>query len=166
MRPCMRRFVRRAVEGLGVALVASLLAGATTIDAWEFETADQEARYTALIDEFRCPKCLNTNLSGSDAPIAQDLRRAVYEQIMGGASDDEIRVFLQTRYGDFVLYDPPLRIDTLLLWVTPFVLLALGVWVLVRVGRRRDEIELDEAERERLARLTSVATGAGSRRRD
>ena len=81
--------------------------------------ATQEARYRALTEEFRCPKCLNTNLAGSDAPIAADLRATVHRLILEGATDQAIRDYLQARYGDFVLYDPPVRRDTLLLWIAP-----------------------------------------------
>ncbi|MEC8060686.1 MAG: cytochrome c-type biogenesis protein, partial [Pseudomonadota bacterium] len=87
--------------------LASVAHGASTVDVLAFESEQQQRRYKALIDEFRCPKCLNTNLSGSDAPIAQDLRRSVYRLVQEGRSDQQIRDFLQQRYGDFVLYKPP-----------------------------------------------------------
>ena len=83
-----------------------------------FESEQQQRRYKALIDEFRCPKCLNTNLSGSDAPIAQDLRRSVYRLVQEGRSDQQIRDFLQQRYGDFVLYKPPFAGPTAFIWLT------------------------------------------------
>lgn len=107
------------------------------IDAYEFESDLQSKRYTALIDEFRCPKCLNTNLSGSDAPIAADLRRVVYGLVIEGKSDDEIRTFLQDRYGDFVLYDTPMRVDTIALWAVPVGLGLLAIIVIAMLVRRR-----------------------------
>ncbi len=110
------------------------------IEAFAFDDATQEARYRALTEEFRCPKCLNTNLAGSDAPIAADLRSTVHRLILEGATDQAIRDYLQARYGDFVLYDPPVRRDTLLLWVAPGLLLAIGfamVVVLVAASPRR-----------------------------
>ena len=89
-----------------------------------------------MIDEFRCPKCLNTNLSGSDAPIAKDLRGTVHRLIVEeDYSDQEIRDFLQARYGDFVLYNPPFKPGTWLLWLAPVVFSVLGLWVLIRVIR-------------------------------
>lgn len=145
-------------EFLVTATLAVWLSAATTIDAWEFTSIAEEQRYTALIAEFRCPKCLNTNLSGSNAQIAQDLRRAVYELIVEGKSDQEIRDYLQARYGDFVLYDPPMRIDTAVLWVVPTILLALGVFILLRVGTRRAPVELTDEERGKLAALQSDLT--------
>lgn len=124
--------------------------GASPVDLYEFDNAEQEARYRALIAELRCPKCLNTNLAGSDAPIAQDLRRTVYRLITeDGMSDAEILAFLQSRYGDFVLYDPPFRPDTWILWLGPALFLLLGVLVLWRMLRQppRPALSGDEAEK-------------------
>lgn len=110
---------------------------ATPVDVYDFPDADTEARYRELIAEFRCPLCLNTNLAGSDAPIAQDLRRTVHRLVVAEqADDDTVRDFLQARYGDFVLYDPPFRPGTALLWLGPLVFLALGLWALWRVARQ------------------------------
>ncbi|MEQ8859351.1 MAG: cytochrome c-type biogenesis protein CcmH [Pseudomonadales bacterium] len=129
---------------LAVALTLLLLGltgapafGASPVDLYEFDDAAQQARYRALIAELRCPKCLNTNLAGSDAPIAQDLRRTVHRLItVEGMSDGEIRGYLQARYGDFVLYDPPFRPDTWVLWLAPAGLLLIGLVVLLRMLRR------------------------------
>lgn len=94
------------------------------IDVYEFDDATQEARYYALIDELRCPKCQNQNLANSDAPIAQDLKKTTYELIKAGSSDDEIRQFMQVRYGDFINYKPPINSATYVLWfLPPFVLI-------------------------------------------
>ncbi len=125
------------------------------IDAFEFASVEQAQRYQALIDEFRCPKCLNTNLAGSDAPIAADLRALVYRLVRDGASDDEVRTYLQDRYGDFVLYDPPLRADTVMLWLMPAVLAAIGVIVIIVLVRRRRtaKVVFDAHERARLDAL-------------
>ena len=138
-----------------VALVMVGLAGpsdaASPVDLYRFENAEEEARYRALIDEIRCPKCLNTNLAGSDAPIAQDLRRTVHRLIAEEAmSDEEILAFLQARYGDFVLYDPPFRPDTWILWLGPVAFLLAGIFVLWRVLRRTPEPPLSHDEAIRL----------------
>jgi len=139
------------------ALVMSPLCGfaATPVDIYEFDSAEQESRYRALIDEFRCPKCLNTNLSGSDAPIAQDLRRTIHRLLVtDGRSDQEIRDFLQERYGDFVLYDPPLKPGTWILWGAPVFFLLIGAWVLFRVVRKpAQETALSEAEQQKIAEI-------------
>ena len=121
-----------------------------------FESEQQERRYKALIDEFRCPKCLNTNLSGSDAPIAQDLRRSVYRLVQEGRTDQQISDFLQQRYGDFVLYKPPFAGPTAFIWLIPLGLLLIGVAVLATLQfrvRRQPEVALNEQDNERLNRL-------------
>lgn len=132
---------------------------ATPVDVFEFETAEQESRYRALIDEFRCPKCLNTNLSGSDAPIAQDLRRTVHRLLVeDGLSDQQIRDFLQERYGDFVLYNPPFRPGTYVLWLAPVMFLLIGAFVLFRVVRQPPrELTLSEDEQKRIAEIVDTA---------
>lgn len=159
-----------------VLLTLGLLAGgvwASSIDVYEFATREQEARFHALNAELRCPKCLNTNLWGSDAPIARDLRRTVATMVREGHSDAEIRSYLVSRYGDFILYNPRFTARTAALWVGPFVLLFLGIGIIVvmiRNQRRaasasREGISPEEAER--LARLRAEllreASGAAPR---
>ena len=124
--------------------------GVSTIDAFEFENEVERLRYSGLIAEFRCPKCLNTNLSGSDAPVARDLRRRVYRLVDEGMNDDQVRRYLQARYGDFVLYDPPVRANTWILWFGPPLLLLAGILVLRRIGSRVTRVSLSDEERARL----------------
>ena len=148
----------RVFAALAIALIAATChaAGpAGAIEAFQFDNAEQEARYRALTEELRCPKCLNTNLAGSDAPIAADLRATVHRLILEGESDRAIRDYLQQRYGDFILYDPPLRPGTVLLWALPAALLLVGVAIIVTMVRRRagEEPSLDDAERARLDAL-------------
>ncbi|MBS3916408.1 MAG: cytochrome c-type biogenesis protein CcmH [Sulfuritalea sp.] len=96
-----------------------------------------EKRMVAISEELRCLVCQNESLSGSQAELAQDLRREIREQIQDGRSDQEILDFMVARYGDFVRYRPPVKGTTLLLWFGPFVLLAGGIAVLVGYLRRR-----------------------------
>ncbi|MGE0646043.1 MAG: cytochrome c-type biogenesis protein CcmH [Nitrospira sp.] len=96
-----------------------------------------ETRLKHLAVELRCLVCQNQTLADSNAPLAEDLRREVREMIMKDMSDQEIIDFLVERYGDFVLYRPPLKATTTLLWVGPFALLAVGATVLVITLRRR-----------------------------
>ena len=131
------------------------LFGVTTIDVWDFQNQQEIERYDELIAEFRCPKCLNTNISGSDAPIAADLRRAVYRQIRAGMSDQEIRDYLQARYGDFVLYKTPFRGDTAILWISPVLFLVVGLFVLFRVTRKRTTVGLTEEDRTRIKKIVN-----------
>jgi cytochrome c-type biogenesis protein CcmH len=123
------------------------------------ENPQAEARLKALAVELRCLVCQNQTLADSNAPLAEDLRREVREMIAKNMSDKEIIDFLVTRYGDFVLYRPPLKITTTLLWVGPFLLLIGGAIALVIALRRRQkklaDVALSEAERNRVAQLLS-----------
>ena len=107
-----------------VLLVAGLSMSAwANIDTYQFDNPRQEAQYRALIEEFRCPKCQNQNLAGSDAPIAQDLKQKTYDMVKDGRSDTEIRQYMNERYGDFISYKPPVRPSTWISWFFPPVLL-------------------------------------------
>ena len=118
-----------------------------------------EARLKTLAVELRCLVCQNQTLADSNAPLAEDLRREVREMIAKNMSDKEIIDFLVTRYGDFVLYRPPLKTTTTLLWVGPFLLLIGGATALILALRRRQkklaDVALSEAERNRVAQLLS-----------
>jgi cytochrome c-type biogenesis protein CcmH len=123
------------------------------------ENPQIEARLKVLAVELRCLVCQNQTLADSNAPLAEDLRREVREMIAKNMSDKEIIDFLVTRYGDFVLYRPPLKTTTTLLWVGPFLLLIGGAIALVMALRRRQkklsDVALSEAERNRVAQLLS-----------
>lgn len=138
---------------LGVAAVAQ----ATTIETYRFESPGQEATYKKMIAELRCLVCQNQNLADSNAELAQDLRRKTYEMVSAGKNEQEIVSYMVDRYGDFVLYRPPVKGITLFLWVGPFVLLAAGLLVLLRVVRQRSRTqaadELTEAQRAKAHRL-------------
>ncbi len=94
-----------------------------------------EARYRAMLEELRCLVCQNQSLADSSAELAGDLRDQVRDQIEAGRSDAEIRSYMTARYGDFVLYRPPLKRSTWALWLGPFALLLLGLVVLLRLRR-------------------------------
>ena len=113
-----------------------------------------ERRVTSLAHELRCLVCQNQTIADSNAPLAQDLRNQIREQLQDGKSEREVIDFMVARYGDFVLYRPPFKAATVALWTGPFVLLALGAWLLVRrVRKRAPPPELTEAERRRAAQL-------------
>ena len=114
-----------------------------------------EKRVRDLSSELRCLVCQNQTLADSSAPLAVDLRNQVREQLKSGKSERDVIDFLVARYGDFVLYRPPLQANTVLLWAGPFLLLVAGLALLVwRLRRRRvPEAELSEADRARAARL-------------
>lgn len=129
-------------------------AGMAAIEDQSFESEEKEARYHKLIDEMRCPMCLNANLSGSDAPIAADLRAEILKQLQAGRTDREILDFMKARYGDFITYRPPLNSATVLLWFGPLALLLAGFFVLRRIVRAsRDNASaatLSSAEQQQL----------------
>ena len=115
-----------------------------------------EKRVMALAEELRCLVCQNQTLADSNAPLAEDLRNQLREKMRQGKSDAEVVDFLVERYGDFVLYRPPLKATTVLLWFGPFLLLALGFAVLLRRVRRRRQAadtEISDADKKRAAEL-------------
>ncbi|MGQ0667994.1 MAG: cytochrome c-type biogenesis protein [Nitrospiraceae bacterium] len=118
-----------------------------------------EARLKHLAVELRCLVCQNQTLADSNAPLAEDLRREVREMIARNMSDKEIIDFLVSRYGDFVLYRPPMKATTTLLWLGPFVLLVGGAIALVtalrRRGQRLTDAAITEEEHRRVEQLLS-----------
>lgn len=129
--------IRRLCALLAFALLP-LLAMAQAIQPLPFRDRAEEVRFQNLSAELRCPMCQNETLADSNAPIAHDLRRQVFEMIQAGKSDAEIKRYLVDRYSDFVLYKPPMQPSTWFLWFGPFVLLLAGALVVyVNVRRRR-----------------------------
>ena len=113
-----------------------------------------ERRVASLAHELRCLVCQNQTLADSNAPLAQDLRNQIREQLKAGKSERDVIDFMVARYGDFVLYRPPFKAATVALWTGPFVLLLLGAWLLVRrVRKKAPPPGLTEAERRRAAQL-------------
>ena len=124
--------------------VALLLASPGAVFAKEAaplaEDPAVEKRLIHISEELRCLVCQNESLAGSQAELAQDLRREVRDLIKQGNTDQQIKDFLVSRYGDFVLYRPQLKPSTWLLWGGPFVLLIVGLAVLVNYLRRRSRL--------------------------
>lgn len=102
-----------------------------------FEDPGQQARYEHLIKDLRCLVCQNQSIADSNASLASDLRREVREMMIAGQSDEQIRDFMTARYGDFVLYRPPVSPRTWLLWSAPALLLLGGLGIAVMVVMRR-----------------------------
>jgi len=109
-----------------------------------FDDPAMNERYRTLLREIRCPKCLNTSIADSDAPIAADLRREVHQKMEEGYGDEEIIAFLVSRYGEFVVYRPPLQPSTWALWGGPVALLGIGGFVFMRILKDRSKRPLDE----------------------
>ena len=122
--------------------------------AWA-QDAQLERRVTDLAHELRCLVCQNQTLADSNAPLAVDLRNQIREQLAAGKSERDVVDFMVARYGDFVLYRPPLKASTVLLWAGPFAFLIVGFYLLARFLRRRHipEPQLSDAERARAAKL-------------
>lgn len=109
------------------------------IEIYQFEHKQQEVLYSQLIDELRCLVCQNQNLSASNSALAKDLRHQTYQMVMEGQSQAQIMDYMTQRYGDFVLYRPPVKSSTVLLWLGPFILLLVGVWLLVSTLRKEKQ---------------------------
>lgn len=125
-------------------------------EAYEFKTAQIEADYIKLTNELRCLVCQNQNISGSNADLAKDLRRQTYEMLTQGKSPDQVVEYMVARYGDFVLYRPRLKLNTILLWLGPFVLLGLVLVLVVRRMRQKQILKPPDAESmERAGQLLS-----------
>lgn len=120
-------------------LIASSVAAAT-VDVYQFKTPQQQARFDGLTQEFRCLVCQNEALADSTAPLAQDLRKQIAGLVQQGVSDQDIKHFLVQRYGNFVLFSPPLEAATWLLWCGPFVLLLLGLGAIIYFVKGKTKI--------------------------
>ena len=116
------------------------------IEALDFNSPQVEKDYYTLIDELRCLVCQNQNLKDSNADLAKDLRQQTYQMLQQGKSKQEVVDYMVARYGDFVLYRPPLKSSTMLLWIGPFVLLLLVLFLVVRRIRRNRSVEPPEPQ--------------------
>ncbi len=148
--------LRHALTIVALLLLTCAFATASE-EILSFESASQESRYYQLIEELRCPKCLNQSIADSNAGISEDLRNIVYEMILEGKSDQEIRDFLSERYGDFILYKPETSGANLVLWFGP-VLLMLVVLSIVFVkirsrARRQENNEISDEELQRIQQI-------------
>jgi cytochrome c-type biogenesis protein CcmH len=146
-------------------LYCGALQATATLESFKFATPAQEQHFKELIEELRCLVCQNQSLADSDAELAHDLRAEVYGMLQDGKSDDEIIEFLVARYGDFVLYNPPLKTSTLLIWLGPFALLLIAAFLLARSLRRQQQAPLEDitdTDRKRLEQvLRDGETGEG-----
>lgn len=117
------------------------------------DNAEQEARYQKLTNELRCVVCQNQSVADSNAELAQDVRNLVRTQISQGQTNEQINDFLVERYGDFVLYNPPLTDKTYILWLGPFILMLFAFIILMFFIRRQTKaksVALTDAERDKL----------------
>ena len=110
------------------------------VDAYTFNTPQQQQDYKALVSELRCLVCQNQTIGDSNADLAADLRRQVYEMLQQGKSKDDVLQFMTQRYGDFVLYNPPFKATTGLLWLAPVAFLIIGISALIVVTKRKKNL--------------------------
>ena len=117
------------------ALLLLLIQGAfaESIEVKDFENSSQESRYLDLIDNIRCPVCQGQSIGGSNSGLAKDLREQVRKMILNDKSDNDIHLFMIERYGDFVIFKPPINLKTYLLWFTPLIFLVLCFIYLIRI---------------------------------
>lgn len=135
------------------ALLLMLSIGAVANEqTFEFDDPAKRALFQDLTKDLRCPKCQNQNIADSDAMIAFDLRRKVYQLVQQGQSKQQIIDYMKQRYGDFVYYQPPVTPTTVWLWVLPVVFIAGGVWIVARRFNKPAVTEQDE----RLARAEQM----------
>ena len=124
-----------------------------SIEAKDFKSIDQERRYYTLIEDIRCPVCQGQSISGSNSGLAKDLREQVRQMILSNKSNEEIYQFMVERYGDFVVFKPPINWKTYLLWFTPIVFLVFCFIYLIRATVTKDatvtdsSIDIEKAKR-------------------
>jgi cytochrome c-type biogenesis protein CcmH len=156
----MRFFSRSA---FCVSLFAAVVSFAQTTSG----DAALEARVKALSSELRCLVCQNQTVADSDSMVARDMRDQVRAQFVAGKNEDEIKRYMTERFGDFVLYKPTLKTSTLLLWLGPFVVLALGLFALIRSVRKKQSsaaasTPLSDADRKRARELLGDSASVSS----
>lgn len=117
----------------GMLLMTSVFA---SIDFYPFDDVVKEQRFTQLVEELRCPKCQNNNLADSNAGLAKDLKDIVYEKIQAGETNEQIIQFMKQRYGDFISYNPPLNVKTLVIWFGPVLAVLLGAFGIFSYSRK------------------------------
>ena len=154
----MHKLAEYFLQALKTLLVVGVLASSTmsfaAIETYQFSNAEDEIRYQKMIAELRCLVCQNQNLADSNAELAQDLRAKTFEMVNAGASNNEIAEFMVARYGDFVLYRPPLKGQTLLLWIGPFGILLIALVVFfITIRRSQSKTKLSTTARAKAASL-------------
>lgn len=144
-------------------LVTSANAG--PVITYDFASVEQEALFNKLSDELRCLVCQNQAISDSNADLAKDLRDEIYAMLQQGKSEDEIVEFMVARYGDFVLYRPPVKPITWLLWFGPALALIVGFVVVIRIVKKQKQaaaVEISGADIERLKALRAETQSANN----
>lgn len=160
------KYCRKLASVALVSLIVIESAAKLTVQASDIDDAAVNVRFNQLARELRCLVCQNQSLADSNAVLAMDLKREIRQMLHDGASDEQVIRFLVDRYGDFVLYRPPVKASTLLLWFGPLLFLVIALWVLARnVGTTtdtRDARSLTESDRRRAGNLLRGNTTSAS----
>lgn len=142
---------------LTVVLSFSMHAFAAPIETFKFDSPETEKVFHKLSDELRCLVCQNQNIAESNADLAKDLRLEIYTMLMDGKSEDEIIDFMIQRYGDYVLYRPPFKPMTWLLWLGPLMIFVLGVFFAVRFMKSQSlQSQPESLSEEEIERVKSL----------
>ena len=169
----MKTFLSRRIAVV-VVLLATVMttlpsAYAVKIEFHTFENKQQEELYLQLIAELRCVKCQNQNLAESNAELAMDMREKAYEIVVKGGSRADVLKYMTDRYGDFVLYKPPFKMETLFLWIGPPVFLFLSLFLLFKLIRnqKNETVEtLSETDRESVRELLTSNSSPSNSKKD
>lgn len=152
----MRMFIASLLLLAGLGGAGQALAA---IDVYTFDSDAQEQTFRELTKELRCPKCQNQDIADSNAGLAKDLRDKTYQMVRAGKDKQEVVDYMVARYGNFILYNPPLMASTLILWLGPLLVIVIGVVMVVVRSRRRPaaatpaDSALSAEEQRRLAAL-------------
>ncbi|AXV35214.1 MULTISPECIES: cytochrome c-type biogenesis protein [Aeromonas] len=152
----MRMFIASLLLLAGLGGAGQALAA---IDVYTFDSDAQEQTFRELTKELRCPKCQNQDIADSNAGLAKDLRDKTYQMVREGKDKQEVVDYMVARYGNFILYNPPLMASTLILWLGPLLVIVIGVVMVVVRSRRRPaaatpaDSALSAEEQRRLATL-------------
>jgi cytochrome c-type biogenesis protein CcmH len=130
------------------------------VEVYQFDNPAQEETYKELIEELRCLVCQNQSIAESNAELAQDMRRKTYELVKSGKTKSEVRAYMAERYGDFMLYSPPLKPMTWVLWFGPLVALLAGFVFVARIMRQQKKNRLNEMSSEEIERLKALRSEA------
>ena len=139
-------------QSLCLLLIISLpFVAQARVEVLKFSSPEMEADYKQLVNELRCLVCQNQNLADSNAELAQDMRKQVAEQLIKGTSRDDIVTYMVDRYGDFVMYRPPFKATTMLLWLGPlvFFIIAAGVIVTFVRNQKTENNDLSEQQKDK-----------------
>lgn len=145
-------------------LLLSQTAFSYTLAEFKFDDPQKKEEFRSIIEQMRCLVCQNESLAGSNAELAMDLRREIYEMMQAGKGKDDVIEFMVARYGDFVLYDPPVKPSTYPIWFGPILLFMVGAVVLFRNLKKKSrsqETALSDAEQQRLDNLLKQPSDTG-----